>query len=102
VLLTFQCYAHDDHVLNDTIPHLISFCHQSLQDLGMPVSDRMLVLNLLRGLSWRYNHLKAFIKRSVRFPSFHDVCNELLLEALTLDIESPVSATALYDASSAS
>jgi hypothetical protein len=31
----------------------------SLQDLGKPMADRTLVLNLMRGLSPRYSHLKA-------------------------------------------
>jgi hypothetical protein len=50
------------------------YCHQmksmadSLRDLGEPVADRTLVLNLLRGLSPRYGHLKALIKRTVLFP----------------------------------
>jgi hypothetical protein len=53
------------------------YCHQmkgmvdSLCDLNEPVADRTLVLNLLRGLSPRYNHLKALIKRTVPFPTFH-------------------------------
>jgi hypothetical protein len=40
----------------------------SLCDLGEPVVDRTLVLNLLRGLSPRYGHLKALIKRTVPSP----------------------------------
>ena len=35
----------------------------SLRDLGEPVADRTLVLNLLRGLNPRYSHLKALIDR---------------------------------------
>jgi hypothetical protein len=42
----------------------------SLRDLGEPVADRTLVLNLLRGLSPLYGHLKALIKRSVPSPPF--------------------------------
>jgi hypothetical protein len=42
----------------------------SLRDLGEPVAERTLVLNLLRGLSPRYSHLKALIKRTVRLCSF--------------------------------
>ena len=68
----------------------------SLRDLGEPVPDRTLVLNLLCGLSHRYNHLKALIKRTMSFPSFHDVRNELLLEELTLEAEPGASATALW------
>jgi hypothetical protein len=56
----------------------------SLHELGEPVDDRTLVLNLLRGLSHRYRHLKALIKRTVPFPTFYVVRNELLLEQLTM------------------
>jgi hypothetical protein len=56
------------------------------------------VLNLLRGLSPRYGHLKALIKRSVPFPTFHTVRNELLLEELTMANEAPTPASALYSA----
>jgi hypothetical protein len=70
----------------------------SLRDLGKPVADRTLVLNLLRGLSPRYGHLKALIKRSVPFPTFHAVRNELLLEELTMANEAPTPASALYSA----
>ena len=58
-----------------------------LRDLGEPVADRTLVLNILRGLNKRYDHLKTFLKRAKPFPSFHDVRNDLLLEELTLDSE---------------
>jgi hypothetical protein len=70
----------------------------SLRDLGEPVADRTLVLNLLRGLSPRYGHLKALIKRIVPFPTFHVVRNELLLEELTMTIETPTPAPAIYSA----
>ena len=68
----------------------------SLRDLGEPVVDRTLVLNLLLGLSPRYGHLKALIKRTVPFPTFHAVRNELLLEELTMASEA--TAPALYSA----
>jgi hypothetical protein len=71
----------------------------SLHDLGEPVADRTLVFNLLRGLSRCYNHLKALIRRIVCFPSFGDVCNELLLEEFTMEAKS-TTATNLYDAPS--
>ena len=64
----------------------------SLCDLGEPVADRTLVLNLLRGLSPRYGHLKALIKRTVSFPTFHAMRNELLLEEFTMTIEAPALA----------
>jgi hypothetical protein len=70
----------------------------SLRDHGEPVADRTLVLNLLRGLSPQYGHLKALIKRIVSFPTFHVVRNELLLEELTMTLEAPAPVSALYSA----
>jgi hypothetical protein len=72
----------------------------SLRDLGEPVADRTLVLNLLRGLNPRYGHMKALIKRTVPFPTFHAVRNELVLEELTMTIKAPTPAPALYNTSS--
>ena len=46
------------------------------------------MLNLLRGLSPRYGHLKALTKRIVPFPTFHVMRNKLLLEELTMEAES--------------
>jgi hypothetical protein len=78
--------------------HQMKGLADSLRDLGELVADRTLVLNLLRGLSLRYGHLKALIKRSVPFPTFHVVWNELLLEDLTMANEAPTPASALYSA----
>ena len=68
----------------------------SLRDLGEPVADRTLVLNLLHGLSPRYGHLKALIKRTVPFPTFHAFRNEILLEELTMVYEATAPAPVLY------
>jgi hypothetical protein len=68
----------------------------SLCDLGELVADRTLVLNLLCGLSPGYNHMKALIKRTVSFPTFHAVRNELLLEDLTMETKAPTLAPTLY------
>jgi uncharacterized membrane protein YgcG len=56
----------------------------SLGDLGCPVEDRMLVLNVLRGLSDRYTHLRSLIMRQRPFPTFLQVRNDLALEEITL------------------
>lgn len=72
----------------------------SLCDLGEPVTDRTLVLNLLCGLSPQYVHLKALIKQIVPFPTFHAGCNEHLLEELTLETEKPALVLAFYSAPS--
>src|SRR5436190_7160065 len=73
----------------------------SLRDLGEPVSDRTLVLNLLRGLNGRYDHLKTWITRTVPFPSFSKVRNDLILEEITKGAAVPSdTTTALYGSAS--
>jgi uncharacterized membrane protein YgcG len=52
----------------------------SLGDLGCPVEDRILVLNVLRGLSDRYTHLRSLIMRQRPFPTFLQVRDDLALE----------------------
>ena len=56
----------------------------SLGDLDCPVSDRNLVLNVLRGLNKKYEHLRAIITRSRPFPSFLKLRDDLVLEELQL------------------
>jgi hypothetical protein len=69
----------------------------ALADLGSPVVDRILVLNILRGLNPRFEHLGAIIRRYTSFPSFLKVRDDLILEELHLDSSGPpADATALY------
>jgi uncharacterized membrane protein YgcG len=56
----------------------------SLGDLGCPVEDRNLVLNVLRGLSDRYTHLRSLIMSQRPFPTFLQVRDDLALEEITL------------------
>jgi len=51
--------------------------------LREPISDRTLVLNLLRGLNERFSHLRPLIIRTVPFPAFQQVKEDLLLEEIT-------------------
>jgi hypothetical protein len=62
-------------------------------DLGEHVEDHTLVLNILRGLNKKYDHVKRYLKRVRPFPSFHDVHNDLLLEELTLAAEASLGST---------
>jgi hypothetical protein len=55
----------------------------ALHDLRCPVSDRVLVLNVLRSLSSTYDHLKSWIARQRPFPSFLQVRDNLALEEIT-------------------
>jgi hypothetical protein len=69
----------------------------ALADLGSPVDDRILVLNILRGLNPRFEHLDAIIQRYTPFPSFLKVRDDLILEELHLDSSGPpADATTLY------
>jgi hypothetical protein len=69
----------------------------ALADLGSPVDDWILVLNILRGLNPRFEYLGAIIRRYTPFPSFLKVRDDLILEELHLDSsDPPTDATALY------
>ncbi|XP_021309205.1 uncharacterized protein LOC110432736 [Sorghum bicolor] len=69
------------------------FCRQmkgmadSLGDLGWPVEDRILVLNVLRGLSDRYSYLRTWITRQRPFPTFLQVRDDLVMEELTQGLQ---------------
>jgi hypothetical protein len=56
----------------------------SLGDLGWPVEDRALVLQILRGVSDRYAHIRWLIVRQRPFPTYLQVCDDLLMEEITL------------------
>jgi hypothetical protein len=67
------------------------YCHKfkgmadALADLGSPIDDRILILNILCGLNQCFEHLGAIIRRSPLFPNFLKVYNDLLLEEIHLD-----------------
>jgi len=57
----FRAFIQGDLNVNDYCRKMKSMA-DSLRDLGEPVPDRTLVLNLLRGLNKRFDHLKTFLK----------------------------------------
>jgi hypothetical protein len=68
-----------------------------LADLGSPIEDRILVLNILRGLNQRFEHVGSIIRRYSPFPNFLKVRDDLLLEEIHMDSTGPSAApTALY------
>jgi hypothetical protein len=68
-----------------------------LADLGAPVEDRILVLNILRGLNQRFEHMGSIIRHYSPFLNFLKVQNDLLLEKIHMDSTGPLAApTALY------
>ncbi|XP_066358104.1 uncharacterized protein [Miscanthus floridulus] len=54
----------------------------ALRDLGEPVNDRTLVLNLQRGLNGRLEAIGRHLRRERPFPTFLQAHNDLLLETL--------------------
>jgi hypothetical protein len=68
-----------------------------LTDLGAPVEDRILVLNILRGLNQRFKHVGSIIRRYSPFLNFLKVWDDLLLKEIHMDSTGPPAApTALY------
>jgi hypothetical protein len=56
----------------------------ALADLGEPINDRTLVLNVLRGLNERFQLMAQLITRQKPFPSFGDVRADLRLAELNM------------------
>jgi hypothetical protein len=77
---------------------MIEYCHKfkgmadALADLGSHVDDRILILNILHGLTQHFEHLGAIIRRSSSFLNFLKVRDDLLLEEIHLDTARPSAA----------
>jgi hypothetical protein len=68
-----------------------------LANLGSPVEDRILVLNILRGLNQHFEHVGSIIRRYSPFLNFLKVQDDLLLEEIHMESMGPSAApTALY------
>jgi hypothetical protein len=66
-----------------------------LTALGEVVTDRTLVLNVIRGLNERFTHIGALLRRARPFPTFLEAKDDLSLEELTLGSRQPSPAAAL-------
>jgi hypothetical protein len=70
---------------------------KGLTDLGAPVENRILVLNILRELNQCFEYVGSIIRRYSPFPNFLKVQDDLLLEEIHMDsTEPPAAPTALY------
>jgi hypothetical protein len=68
-----------------------------LADLGAPVEDRILVLNILWGLNQCFEHVGSIIRLYSPFLNFLKVRDDLLLEEIHMDSTGPLAApTVLY------
>jgi hypothetical protein len=103
---TFRTFVQGDLSVGEYCRRMKSMA-DALHDLGDPASDRVLVLNVLRGLSNTYDHLKCWITRQRPFPTFLQVRDDLALEEITRGLTpgssspSPAALVAAPPASSA-
>jgi hypothetical protein len=80
---------------------IVEYCRRlkkmadDLSALREVVTDRTLVLNVIRGLNERFTHVGALHHHARPFPSFHDAREDLTLEELTLANQQPSPAVAL-------
>jgi hypothetical protein len=79
---TFRTFIQGDLSVGEYCRRMKSMA-DALHNLGDPVSDRVLVLNVLRGLISTYDHLKCWIARQRPFPTFLQVRDDLALEEIT-------------------
>jgi uncharacterized membrane protein YgcG len=80
---TFRTFVQGDLSVSEYCRKMKTMA-DSLGDLGCTVEDRNLVLNVLRGLSDRYTHLRSLLMRQRPFPTFLQVRDDLALEEITL------------------
>ena len=67
---------------------------EDLRDLGEPVSDKTLVLNIIRDLNERFQALGLHLRRTSPLPTFLQVRDDLTLEELTMTNAAPAAALA--------
>jgi hypothetical protein len=92
----FHTFDQGDLSINEYY-HKFKVMADSLADLGASVDDRILVLNILRGLNQCFEHMGSIIQCYSLFSNFLKVRDDLLLEELHMDSTGPPAAlTALY------
>jgi hypothetical protein len=64
----------------------------SLTDLGSPIEDWILVLNILQGMNQCFEHVGSIIRCYSPFPNFLKVRDDLLLEEIHMDSIGPSAA----------
>jgi hypothetical protein len=90
------------HIFIQGILSISEFCRKfktmadGLADLGSPIEDRILVLNILWGLNQRFEHVGSIIRRYSPFLNFLKVRDDLLLEEIHMDIDPSAAPMVLY------
>ena len=85
----FRAFAQGDLYITEYCKRFKKMA-DDLADLNEHVTDRTLVLNVLRGLNERYKDIGVHLRRGRPFPSFAAVRNELLLEEINM-VQHPVA-----------
>jgi hypothetical protein len=78
---TFWSFIQGDFNVNDYCQKMKDFTDY-LSDLGVDVTDHVLVLNILRGLNKNFEHLRVIFMHATHFPSFQKVLNDLFPEEI--------------------
>jgi hypothetical protein len=90
----FRNFVQGDLSVTEYCRHLKKMA-DDLTALGEVVTDRTLVLNVLRGLNERFTHIGALLRHARPVPTFLQVTDDLSLEELTLGNCPPSPAAAL-------
>jgi hypothetical protein len=78
---TFRSFVQDDLSINNYCRKMKGFT-DSLSDLGIDVTDCVLMLNVLCGLNKNIEHLRTIFTHVTPFPSFQMVLDDLCLEEI--------------------
>jgi hypothetical protein len=78
---TFGSFVQGDLSVNDYCQKMNGFTN-SLANLDVDVTDRVLMLNVLCGLNKNFEHLCAIFTHATPFPSFQKVLDDLYLEEI--------------------
>jgi hypothetical protein len=78
---TFWSFIQGDLSVNDYCRKMKGFA-DSLADLGVDVTDRVLMLKVLRGLNKNFEHLRTIFTHVTPFLLFQKVLDDLCLEEI--------------------
>jgi hypothetical protein len=93
---TFRTFVQGDLSINDYRRKFKAMA-DGLADLSAPVDDQILILNILRGLNQRFEHVGSIIRHYSSFLNFFKIEDDLLLEELHMDSTGhPATPTVLY------
>jgi len=90
----FRNFVQGELSITDYCRHFKTMA-DGLAALGESVSDRTLVLNVIRGLNDRFSDIDRHLRRGRPSPLFKDVVSELTLEEMTMAHKAAAPPTAL-------